>query len=331
MSKKVLSITHASDLDGSMSGGVVGYWAELMGYEVDYKLYNYGYPINTNIFNRYDIIVLTDISFHEDHPEIFKYLGCSGKLCIWIDHHKSSIEFKNNHPEYFEGIKGVQKIGVAACELAWEYFFPDSRTPKLVEYLSAYDVFDKDRFQGEWTKVEQIQYGTRLEYGISPSDMCNYLRLLELGLTDYLEDFRKNGEIVLKYTEKNLAGKLKNYGSYIPEFTVEGLGTYRVIALNTNEFTSKAFESLYDTRFYDIMMPYCICPKEGNPGKFNVRFSMYTERDDIDVSKIAEIFSGGGHAKAAGGQMSLETLSTILSCAMSLKEFDNWLYINKKK
>ena len=53
MSKKVLSITHASDLDGSMSGGVVGYWAELMAeafpgvFDLDYLLTGKGSLLTT--------------------------------------------------------------------------------------------------------------------------------------------------------------------------------------------------------------------------------------------------------------------------------------------
>lgn len=325
---KVLSIYHSSDLDGSMSGGIVGYWSEKMGYEVDYRPYNYGFPISQKDFNGYDLVFAVDISFHESDPWVYEYLG---NRLVWIDHHKSAIEFKEKNPGYFKGVQGIQKSGKGACELVWEYLFPDSKTPKLVLYLSTYDTFNKTRPGFDWRKTEQIQFGCRQEYGISAKDMCNYLKLAELGLNDYIEDFRSKGENILDYLEKNFASKIKNYGTFIPEFMVEGLGTYRVMALNTNEFTSKAFEGLYDPRFYDIMMPYCVCPREGSPGKFDVRFSLYTEKSGIDVSKIAEIFQGGGHSQAAGGCMTLETLGTILGCGMSLKEYDSWLYATGKR
>lgn len=323
---KVLSIYHASDLDGGMSGAIVGYWAQKLGHEITYKPYNYGYPIAPEDFKDYDIIFATDVSFHETDPWVYDFLG---EKLVWIDHHKSAIEFKERNLEAFKRIQGVQKIGKGACELTWEYLFPDNKTPKLVQYLSSYDVWDKNRFP--WTITEQIQYGTRQEYGISPKDLCNYLKMIELGLTDYLEELRLKGESILGYIEKNLTGKLKNYGSFIPEFKIEGIGTYRVMALNTNEFSSKSFEGLYNPDFYDIMMPYCICPREKEPGKFDIRVSMYTENPDIDVSKIAEVFKGGGHKGAAGFTIDLKTLETILSCSMSLKEYDNWLWMTGKK
>lgn len=328
MSKKVL-ILHHTDLDGAMSGGVCGYYCQKLGYEPTYKLYNYGYPIKPENFKGFDLVFAVDISFHETDPWVYQYLGRQGKL-IWIDHHKSAIEFKSKHPEYFEGVIGTQKIGKGACELTWEYLFPDSKTPRLIQYLSAYDVWDKERF--DWAEVtEPIQYGCRLEYGISAKDLCNYLGLLELGLTDYLEELRQSGKNILKYIEKNLSGKIKNYGSFIPEFNVEGVGTYRILLLNTNEFSSKSFDGMYDPRFYDIMAPYCICPREGEPGKFDVRMSFYTDKPDIDVSKVAEIFGGGGHSGAAGCAIDLATLQTILECSMSLKEYDNWLWYTGKK
>lgn len=325
MSKKVLCLYHASDLDGAASGGIVGYWAEKMGYNITYKPYNYGYLIKPTDFKGYDLVFAVDISFHETDPWVYNYLG---DRLVWIDHHKSAIEYSEKHPEIINS-ETVLKIGKGACELVWETLFPDNPCPKLVQYLSSYDVWDKKRF--EWRQTEQIQFGARLEYGISPKDLCNYLKLIEFGLTDYIEEIRAKGESVLEYVEKNFAGKIKNYGFFIPEFKVEGLGSYRVLMLNTNEFTSKAFEGIYDPRFYDIMAPFCICPKEKEPGKFDVRISLYTEKQGIDVSKIAEIFGGGGHASASGFVTNLETLQTILSCGMSLKEYDTWLYVTGKK
>ncbi len=326
---KILCLHH-TDLDGACAGAICGYWCEKMGYDIDYRLYNYGYPLKESDFDGYDEIFAVDISFHESSPWVYTYLG---PRLTWIDHHKSAIEFEKKNYNIFKdlGIAGIREIGKGACELTWEYLFPDSRTPKLVQYLSTYDTWRKDREGFDWRTCECIQWGCRQEYGISAKDICNYLKLAELGLTDYLEELRSKGESILSYVEKNFTGKLKNYGSFIPEFNVEGIGSYRVMALNTNEFTSKVFEGLFDPRYYDIMMPYCICPREGDPGKFDVRVSLYTEKPGIDVSKIAEIFGGGGHIGAAGFSTTLETLSTILSCAMSLKEYDNWLYITGRK
>ena len=57
------------------------------------------------------------------------------------------------------------------------------------------------------------------------------------------------------------------------------------------------FEGFYDINKHDLMIAYrwgC------DIGLWYV--SIYTEKDDIDVSKIAVSLGGGGHKKAAGFQ-----------------------------
>ena len=118
----------------------------------------------------------------------------------------------------------------------------------------------------------------------------------------------------MAYLEKSGRSKLKNNGFYIHDFF-----GYRVMALNTLDFSSMSFLSHYTTEHFDIMMPFAIVPDDKELGKVFVRFSLYTENPNVDVSEIAKSFGFGGHKAASGGQWSLETLQEILKCSGSLK------------
>jgi len=67
-----------------------------------------------------------------------------------------------------------------------------------------------------------------------------------------------------------------------------------VIAANTNFRNSAAFKSVWNPGVYDAM-----CAFEYRPGGW-WSYSLYTDRDDVDVSEIAKALGGGGHRKAAG-------------------------------
>ena len=88
-------------------------------------------------------------TIHEDMCEFFQ------DRFIWIDHHISAIN--ENYTEY----KGIRDTKFAACELTWKTLFPDIPVPIAVQLLSAYDVWNKSRF--DWDKMTlPFQYGMRL-------------------------------------------------------------------------------------------------------------------------------------------------------------------------
>lgn len=300
MKKKILVIYH-TDLDGAMSAAVVG--LKFKGEDITYRLYNYGWSLEPDDLFGYDQICAVDVSFHESAPWVYKL-----ENLIWIDHHKTALEFEDQNPWMHE-IPGLRGIGKGACELTWEYFFPGIPKPKLLEYLSVYDVWNKTRF--DWDKVEEIEYGAKYAFGISPENIITFIEANEDP-----ENLRQTGYIILANLEKSYRGKLGNNGFYIHSFF-----GYRLMALNTQDFSSMSFMSHYDPRYFDIMMPFAIIPDDKTPGQVYVRCSWYTENPDIDVSVIAQQFNGGGHKAAAGGIMTLETLQELLSCSCSLKEY----------
>jgi hypothetical protein len=107
-----------------------------------------------------------------------------------------------------------------------------------------------------------------------------------------------DGLIVLKYQSQSNEFQCKKAAF---EFEFNGL---RAICLNGGGFNSDVFKSVYDENIHDIMIPFQFNGK-------NWSFSLYTTKDDIDCSKIAKLYGGGGHKKASGFQ--IDDISKIFS------------------
>ena len=299
---KILVIHH-TDLDGAASAAVVG--LHHMGQNITYRMYNYGWNLLPEDLQGYDIIYAVDISFGQDHPWVYDL-----KNLIWIDHHQTAIEYENTHLKGRKKIPGRRAIGKGACELTWEYLMKGYRCPDIIKILSTYDVWDKNRM--DWGMVTEVEVGAKHLLGVSPKAIIEFITQ-----SRNPEELRNVGRVILGYLEKSGKGKLMN-GFWIPNFH-----GFRCMALCTTEFSSMSFISHYNPSVVDICMPFQIVPKEGKPGEFFVRFSLYTENPGIDVSEIAtkNYKNSGGHRGAAGGQISLEDLQSILSTGMSLKEY----------
>lgn len=297
---KVLCIHH-TDLDGAMSGAIVGLYCHLGNHQVTYKYHNYGYPLKIGDLSGYDVIYAVDISF-QDYPWVYDLSNL-----VWIDHHKTAIEYEANNIK--RNIPGIRRNGVAACELCWEYLFPQIPCPELIKYLSTYDVWDKKRYQ--WKDVERIEYGVKLEFGVSSVNLCNYLKGASTDKRNF-DYFLRKGKDLLDYLEKTFKSKLYNNGFYSPNF----LGTgYRALILNTLDFSSKSFEG-YEGNDIDILVPFSIA----SGIEPIIRVSIYTENPMIDCSGIAKSYGGGGHKGAAGFTLPLTELSNILYNTIPLKK-----------
>lgn len=289
--KKIL-IIHHTDLDGAASAAIVGlaHKSDL----VVFMKHNYNIIINPKKLEGYDIIYAVDISF-SDNPWVYEL-----PQLIWIDHHKTALDFEASNDK-IKSIPGYRKIGVGACELCWEYIYPNYPCPPLIQYLSAYDVWDKGRFL--WQTVEKVEYGAKLAYGNNPKLIMN--DLINPNFT--LSKLEYDGGIILSYLEKSYKSYINNYGMIIPNFHGN-----RVIAMNTQEFSSKTFESRYDEENFDIMMVFCFCQSG------IVRCSLYSTKDNIDCSSIALYYGGGGHKGAAGFSIPWMDMIEIMKTSIPL-------------
>jgi oligoribonuclease NrnB/cAMP/cGMP phosphodiesterase (DHH superfamily) len=265
---------HSADLDGHCSGAIVKYkfpQCELFGI-------NYDYNFPWDKVTKDDIVFIVDFSLPaETMKKLYDFIGDN---LIWIDHHVSIIDkISNDYPEM--NIPGVRKVGTAACILTWEYLFPKKELPRSVLLLGKYDIWDLT------DEVLEFQYGIRAIGDTWPKNQELWKKLFEYN--DYITYVIENcGRVILDYQNKQDEIYCKAF-SFEMEF--EG---YKAITINRRLTSSRLFNSVWDENKYDIMITFGMKKN----GMWEVSF--YTTKKEIDVSKLAQKFGGGGHRSAAG-------------------------------
>jgi uncharacterized protein len=315
---KTICIYHHKDLDGKASAAIV----KLKYPESVFMGWDYGDPI-PEIEKGFDIIIvdlcLAEKSNKVDIFEPMLEIAEKANSFLWIDHHKSNIQkwIECKDPRK-EKIEFYGREGNGACELTWEYFFNLEPLPLMIKLLGEYDTW---RIQDtvRWEKVVlPFQFGMRVTH-TSVDDVFNLLQSecrkcpncgsyeliwAEFKTNKYIckscghfsfqtkssktiDDIVHDGKVVLSYQGRQNTN-LMRYNSYEVEF--DGL---RAIVANSNLFNSQVFNGFYDESKHDIMICWLFT------GKL-FKYSLYTTKDEIDVSEIAVRHGGGGHKGAAG-------------------------------
>lgn len=275
--KSALVIYHRSDLDGVASAAIAYHHYKSKGFDVELKGWTYGDDISFNSAGA-DAILVADVSFGNDHEMIMRKWMDDEKEVVWCDHHKTAI-FDKDGAKTCSFVPGIREVGTAACELVWQYLYPEKDVPELIKYLSTYDVWDKTRY--DWDDVIAFQYGVRAVVGLDVFDMG---KLLYSGYD--IKGLIDSGRNILSFLSNKNRQECDQFG-----FAGQICG-HSAVCMNTLEFNSTTFEYVGDK--FDLMVPFAILPN----GK--VRFSLYTSNPDVDCSTIAKSFGGGGHKAAAG-------------------------------
>ncbi|MFA6432912.1 MAG: hypothetical protein WCV82_03840 [Candidatus Paceibacterota bacterium] len=287
-----LVIYHRSDLDGICSREIAH---KFLGNTADYLGFEYGDDLPQ--LAAYQTVYLIDISLP---PGV---MALHADKLIWIDHHQSAIEAMKG-----VDIRGYRIDGVAACRLAWQYFeweklvdprplYPskDDYTsiptkvvePRAVELLGRYDIWDK-----RLPEVDLFQLGMQAESAPSWSKLLT----LPDGTTDMqisdrqqTEPIIQNGRAIHAYTTVTSAQIITERGF---DVTFEGL---RFRALNIARCNSMTFLAALKPE-HDGCLGYFWDGKKW-------KFSLYgvPGKPDVDLSKIASKYGGGGHKQACGG------------------------------
>ena len=281
----MLCIYHIADHDGKGSAAIVKSKfpeTELMGL-------NHDMDIPYEEIEKHDKIVICDIALPVKYMfELNKKIDLT-----WIDHHVSVI---NEYEELmksgeYEPIKGKREVGTAALVLTWQYFYPQKELPEGLRLLGLNDIYDlRDR------RVRPFEYAVQT-YGVNrPTDkIWQMLINSEVNIKEMVE----KGNAILSWV-RNRNYRLVRGMAFESEYN--GL---RCICSNMAQGQSEFFDSLDNQRDFDFMVNFFMNKKN----KWNLTF--YTYKNDVDVSKIAAEFGGGGHAKAAGAS-SLDTLPDFL-------------------
>lgn len=274
----MICIYHSKDLDGQSSAAIVKKrfnGVELIGYD-------YGDPIPTPRPN--EPLIIVDVSFPMDI--MLKMSEERGMDLTWIDHHIKSIKEYEGFMKQRKDTFCVTHIedGIAACELTWQFLYPESEMPRAISLLGAYDVGRKG---DNWdTEVLPFQFGMR---GLCSSPNEFPIELLENSeATDrMINSIIDNGTAILEYVRKTEAISMNRLA-----FEAEFLGM-RALCLNSAAFNFLPFASQWDSSKYDVAVGF-------NFNGSRWMGSIYTDKEHVDCNELARQLGGGGHKRASG-------------------------------
>lgn len=265
---------HSVDLDGHCSGAIVKYnfpECELIGI-------NYGDKFPWEKILQNEIVYMVDFSLQpfDDMERLCKYANL-----IWIDHHESALNETLNRQFI---IKGLQRNGIGACALTWEYIncSPDNM-PMAIRLLAEYDVWNHSN-----PDTLPFQFGIRLHNTI-PEQRMNFWEEIFYDKDWVIKEIINDGKVILKYQSQE---NEKYCSACAFETELDGL---KCIALNKMLTNSQLFDSVWNPDNYDAMLTF-----GWRKGSWTV--SLYSTKSNINVSTIAKNHGGGGHKGAAGFQ-----------------------------
>lgn len=276
-----------NDLDGRCAGSIVAQYRNNYNkedfFEVDYVM---ELPIDK--VEDYEEVWFVDYSFKESTLWVLDKLVYE-KHChvIWIDHHTSSLNLEKSS-KFAETIVGIRKDGISGAALTYMYCYNKEfcDIPYYVKLVSDYDCwqykFDPDT--------------TYFKIGIE-TESFDALDSVWFGLLEEIENAeRYNG---VKKSLENLINKgrlikgfIDNDNTYYREhFSYESeIAGHKVLVVN-KKTNSWVFGDKYSE--YPLVMVWVF-----DGSKFT--YSIFSSNKEIDCSKIAESYGGGGHRGAAG-------------------------------
>lgn len=302
---KAIVIYHSADFDGIFSGLVCNFFLKRGDCDVTLVGWNHGDPTPILDYEGADVIYIVDLAIDAlmSRPEL------KDKI-VWIDHHISSInKYDNGAQGYFDNssvsFAGLRIDGVAACRLCWQYFLNNSTypckqdyvdrkvsEPILITLVGEYDVWDKRDY-----RAELVQLGLGILDFKALSTIVYYE--FEDGPSDrFLESCIHTGNIIAQYVDKKNADHA-THNAHVVKF--EGLN---FMCLN-GRGNSLSFKSVASPIYDGLMMWFY-------NGKI-CKVSLYGNGKDIDLSKIALKYGGGGHRNACGFEIELYRMKDLLN------------------
>ncbi len=270
----MLCIYHIADHDGKGSAAIV----KRIYPETELLGLNHDMEIPYEQIEQHDKIVICDISLPIDY--MFKLN--ESKDLVWIDHHISVI---NEYEDVMyrgenEEIKGLRRSGTAAIQLTWEYFHPGEPLPEGVKLLAMQDVFDLSD-----PRVMPFEYACQ-SLGPNRPEEPFWDEILESRIN--IDEMVAKGEAILSWI------KIRDYRLVRGMAFTSHYKGMKCICANMPQGKSSFYDSIPFIETYDFMVNFFMNKKNS----WNLSF--YTLKDNVDVSKIAAEFGGGGHTKAAG-------------------------------
>lgn len=273
-----------NDLDGRCAGSIVAQYTKNYNkenyFEVDYVM-----EIPLDKVEDYEDVWFVDYSFKENTLWVLDKLVYE-KHChvIWIDHHTSSINLESNN-KFTETIAGIRQDGISGAALTYMYCYNKKfdDIPHYVKLVSDYDCWQY-KYEPDTTYFKIGMETT--DYDALDMTWVHLKNNSYVGssMLPMIDDLIQKGKLI--------KGFIDNDNTYYREhFAYESeIAGHKCLVVN-KKTNSWVFGEKYNE--YPLVMVWVF---DGR--KFT--YSIFSSNKDIDCSKIAESYGGGGHKGAAG-------------------------------
>jgi oligoribonuclease NrnB/cAMP/cGMP phosphodiesterase (DHH superfamily) len=261
---------HHNDADGRASAAIV---RRALGRDVLLVEIDFGEPVPWEKIDRAQRVIMVDFSLP---PDDMQRLADSTEL-IWVDHHISALEAMAGIADDWPGLRDISEAG---CVLTWKYFFPGLPVPRAIILIGDRDIW-------RWAEAETGSFDEGLhQRDTRPENDDLWQPLLE---DDHqlLQELIQEGEILRRARLLDVRRYVRKYGF---ELSFEGYRTLAVNARSSGEMGAYIRQQGYQ-------VAYCYMDVWQND-RLMTTVTLYSEQ--VDVSKLAQKFGGGGHRGAAG-------------------------------
>jgi oligoribonuclease NrnB/cAMP/cGMP phosphodiesterase (DHH superfamily) len=268
-----------NDLDGRCAGAIVAKYENNYNredfFEVDYIM-----ELPLDKIQKDEKVYFVDYSFKKDTIWQLEDILQKTDNIIWIDHHTSSLNLEKEM-SWLKQIKGIRQDKVSGAGLTYMYLYNCSfdELPYHVKLVSDYDcwIYDYDSDTTNFKLgIETKNYDALDNIWIELFDTKEIMSIIN--------DVILTGMTIKKYIDMDNAQYLKNY-SYESE-----IAGHRCLVVNKKS-NSWIFGDRYNE--YPLVMVWVFDGKKYS-------YSIFSSNPNIDCSKIAESYGGGGHQGAAG-------------------------------
>lgn len=312
--KTRIHIWHHNDNDGRLGAyicaeaekGAIGYDVEsVIFHEMDYKS-----DPSFDEVGPCDICVIVDYSFR---IELIRELCNIAAKVVWIDHHETAIRTDDKiNAVTPAAVQGIRSREHSACRLAWDHYHAGFICPYVVMLVDDYDTW-----KHEIGDTKAFNAGSYLHDTRPGSDRAFWGQMMDD--MAMVQQVCNQGSVILEYNAQVNRSRAKRYAWAgmiydTPCICLDGNKTSSVFdSLNVDDFfhieqifanrrmqvptaadvvNPREFENWWkETRI--IMLTYI---HDGN----EYDCSIYSEHPEVDCSRIAESYGGGGHRGAAG-------------------------------
>lgn len=272
-----MKIYHHIDLDGRACGAILTRkfpHAEIFPY-------NYWYEADRllNTINRGEKVVFADII---PPIPVLEQVLLKTKDLVFLDHHTSSKKEVEDLGVKYDGI--LTDDGLGACRLVWQYCYPENKIPQGIQWIAEYD---------DWQRTSEnkiFNFGIQ-SFNTFPTNWI-WTRVLKEHVPT-MKLIERKGRTIMSYLIPWYKRLVRSYGMsglVRPELIDDQ--QYSMFLLNQGAVDSSVFD--------DLQIKHDIYARATFGKSWKWLVSVTTDRDDIDLSKLAKRFGGGGHQHSAG-------------------------------